>query len=102
MDEIGIPLADAIGELRSELQTAMEQGKDEELKFRLGDVELEFHIGVTKEAGGGGGIKFWLVSLEAKGSIGTVQTQKIKLTLKPESADGQPVLVSDEVTGPVK
>jgi hypothetical protein len=102
VDEIGIPLAAAIKELRSELQTAMEQGKDEELKFRLGDIELEFHVGVTKEAGGGGGIKFWLVSLEAKGSISTVQTQKITLTLKPETADGHPVLVSDELDGPIK
>jgi hypothetical protein len=102
VSDVGVPLAEAIGELRSELQLAMDQGQDEELRFRLGDVELEFHVGVTKAAGVVGGVKFWLVSLEAKGSVDTVQTQTVKLTLKPETVDGHSVLIADEVTGPVK
>jgi Trypsin-co-occurring domain 2 len=36
------------------------QGKDEEVRFALGPVELELQVEVSKEAGGEAGIAFWL------------------------------------------
>ena len=39
------------------------------MRFRLGPVELEFQGDVERQGGAGGGIKFWVVSAEAKGQL---------------------------------
>ena len=85
--DTSVPLADAIKSLRAELTEAMTQGADEDLRFRLGPVELEFHFNVSREYGGDGGIKFWVVSLGAKASRGSSTAHMIKLILNPVVID---------------
>lgn len=65
---VSVPLADTIRALRAELYRAMVQKKDEELRFALGEVEIELQMEVSHEAGADAGIRFGVVSIGAKGS----------------------------------
>jgi hypothetical protein len=91
-----IPLAEMLKDLRTELLTARSDGQDSELRFEVTGVEFEVNVATTKEAGGGGGVKFWVYNAEAKVSASDVQTHRLKLTLKPLHADGTPFDVSDK------
>ena len=71
VSEVGVPLAAAIEALRGELVVALEKGKDAEVRFALGPVELEFQVEVSREVGADAGVKFWVLALGGKGkSIG--------------------------------
>ena len=63
---------------------ARDLSQDDELRFRVGPIELDFEIGVTKERGVDAGVRFWVLSLGAKGSYENVRTQHLKLTLIPK------------------
>jgi len=82
-DQGWIPLSATVRLLRSELAQAVDAAQGEDLQFTLGPVELEFQLGVTNEGGGDAGIRFWVVSLGAKGSHANQQTHRMKLTLTP-------------------
>jgi hypothetical protein len=87
-DDGRIPLAASIKALRGELEEAIRVGRDEELQFGLGPVEMEFQLGATKTGGGTAGVQFWVLSLGAKGEIASSTTQRIKLTLTPLDKEG--------------
>jgi hypothetical protein len=95
MDTGKIGLAEAIKNLRMELQEAMEEGDGKKLRFEAQDIELEFKCGVTREAGAKAGVKFWVVDAGAEGKIGDEKTQTVKLKLKPVSGDGETTLLND-------
>jgi hypothetical protein len=75
------------------------QGKDEEVRFALGPVELELQVEVSKEAGGEAGIAFWLVTIGGKGSRTSTTTHTVKLSLSPVSATGEGLVVHSQVEG---
>ncbi len=97
--ETPIGLPETIRSLRAELSQAMEEGADKGVQFRVGPVELEFLVEVTREIGGEGGIKFLVVSVGAKGSVVSAATHRIKLSLHPVTGEGEDVTVSDAVPG---
>jgi hypothetical protein len=98
-----VGLAEAIRSLRGELTLAMQEGEGQGLRFKVDPVELEFELAVTSTKGGGGGIKFWVVTAEAKLDRSTATTHRIKLSLAPllKTADGADtdVVVTEELTG---
>jgi NTP-dependent ternary system trypsin peptidase co-occuring protein len=100
-EEISAGLAETIRALRSQLSDAMDEGRGKDLLFELGDVELEFQVGVTKDTSAEGGVRFWILSLGAKGSVAAEATHRIALKLKPVIVDGsgihQPARVADVV-----
>jgi hypothetical protein len=96
-----VGLAEAIKALRSELTSSMAEGSDKELKFRLGPVEMEFAVAVTREAGGEAGVKFWVVSLGGKGTLTSETTHRVTLQLQPLAQSGQDFVINDTVDGPV-
>ena len=53
-----IPLAGALRRLRSELIESMHGAEDAEIRFALGDIELELQLEVSREAEGDAGIRF--------------------------------------------
>jgi hypothetical protein len=81
--ELQIPLAEAIRALRRELLVAVREGADKELQFGLGPIELELQLEISREAGGEAGIKFWVVSVGAKGTRTSATTHTVKITLAP-------------------
>ena len=89
----GIPLAEAISELRKQVTVAMAQAKDEELNFRLGPVELELQVKLEKSGEAEAGVKVWVLSVGTTGKLSHTETHRIKLTLEPQTGDGGDVVV---------
>lgn len=96
------PLAQAIQELRSELAQAIELGKDQDLKFDVGNIELELGLVATQEGGGGGKISFSLFGLASEanleGKLAREVTHRLKLSLTPKlhGMPGFPVLAFED------
>jgi hypothetical protein len=88
-DDARIPLARAIEDLRSELLLAVASGRDQPLQFRLKPIELELKLAVTREVGANAGVKFWVLDIGAKGTIGDAMTHTLKLVLEPVGKDGK-------------
>jgi hypothetical protein len=94
-DSAGVGLADAVKALRAELTSAMAEGADQALRFELGPVEMEFLLEVNREAGGEGGVRFWVVSLGASGSVTHGSTHRVTLQLVPKTSSGGSPLIHD-------
>jgi len=98
-----IPLADVIASLRAELQRAAADGEGEDLRFKLGDVEIEFDVVVTSGGDAGAKASFRVLGVGVEGSVGgklaQERTQRIKLTLTPATASGGEYVVRATPTG---
>ena len=95
-EQAGLPLADFIGALRSELRAAA-LARDPELQFNVGPVTVEFTLMTQHEGGGRAGVRFWVVEASASAGITGGSTQKVTLELTPVSASGEPWQVAEEV-----
>lgn len=97
-----VPLAEAIANLRSELQSAMADGQEEQLKFELDSVVLELDVAISTGAGTGVKAGFWsVVTAEASADHRRGATHRLTLTLTPHlsgTTDGQRVRVGDEMS----
>jgi hypothetical protein len=96
---MALALAEVVAQLRAELAEAMRAGKDEQLLFELGPVELELTVGVTKEARPGAKAKFWVLELGSDATLGSTTTQRITLTLDPRHAGARPTISGAEAPG---
>lgn len=98
MESVG--LAEMIGALHRELNQAIAEGQRHEIRFPIGSLQLEFHVGITKEAEGSAGVRFWVVEMGATGKIASESIQRVTVTLEaPVDSRGERVLVgrgSDE------
>jgi hypothetical protein len=95
-----IGLADAIGAVRDDLIQAQQQGAGEDVRFTVGDVELEFAVDVTREAGAEASVKVLSVlSVGGKGGVAHKQGHRVKVVLKPRTVDGQPMEVAHAQRG---
>jgi Trypsin-co-occurring domain 2 len=93
-DQPKIPLADAIRALREELAQAVRDGKDGEVRFQVGPVDLEFQVEISKEASGQAGIAFWLITAGGGGSRRRTTANTVKINLQPVDASGNVLAVS--------
>lgn len=84
----GVPVAQAIEALRSELEEAMDAGEGSRLRFEASTIDVELQATVTLGAETGAGVKWWLVDASARGSAERVTTQTIRLTLTPRVVSG--------------
>ncbi|MDJ0902657.1 MAG: hypothetical protein QNJ55_28015 [Xenococcus sp. MO_188.B8] len=93
-----VPIAQAIQCLRQELSQAIASGENEDLRFKLGTVELELQIEVSSEGSGQAGVQFGVVSLGAEGTHTRGTTHTIKLSLEPISPNEEDTIIKDQVT----
>lgn len=102
--QLSVDLADTIRVLRQQLSAAMHEGQSEELRFDLGEVQLEFEVVVTKDASADGGIRFGVLSLGAKANIGNEASHRISLIMQPVivNSDGSTSRANVSGTGRVK
>jgi hypothetical protein len=89
MSRIG--LKDAIEALRIELSESILSAEGKEVRFEVGQIEMEFQVSVEQTTEGKAGIKFWVVELSGGGSDKTSNIHKIKIPLKPVWKDGSPI-----------
>ena len=94
-----IELATAIENLRAQLQQAIKEGDDKDLRFEVQDIEVELKCCVKSEEGLNAGAKFYIFNVGASGKISDETVQTIKLKLRPVDAEGNTKLLSDEVEG---
>jgi hypothetical protein len=78
----GPELSAVIADLRASLQKAKEEGDGKDLRFSVEDVEVEFQVAVTREAGGKFGLKVYVFDAHADGKQSQAFTQKVKLKMK--------------------
>jgi Trypsin-co-occurring domain 2 len=81
-----IELAQMIQDLRAELHEALAAGLGQELRFELGPIELDMAVMVSREASGGGKVRFWVVEADGAAKLAHASTQRIKLKLEPKLA----------------
>lgn len=103
-DEGLVELSDAIGIVREQLVTAQLAGRrvvaGQQLTFKVGKVSIEFTGEVKKVAGGGGGLKFWVLTADAKAERTRGATHKVSIELIPQTPEGESYIVADGVDAP--
>lgn len=80
-----IELAEAIEQLRDQIELAMEAAKDRALQFRLGPVELELKVELAQKATVAGRVKAWVIEAGADGSLNANNVHIIKIILHPQT-----------------
>jgi hypothetical protein len=70
------------------------------LAFAVGKVSIEFAGEVKRVAGGSGGVKFWVVTADAKGERTRSASHKVTVELVPQTSQGAPFIVADEADAP--
>lgn len=93
MAEIG--LSEVVRALRAELESAIIEGESQRLRFNANAIEMEFQVGVKKEAEGSGGIRFWVVELGGRASYASESIHTVKLSLEPVLAGGGRVRITE-------
>ncbi|MGW5189004.1 trypco2 family protein [Kribbella sp. NPDC004138] len=89
-------LADAIEELRNELQTAQANAVGAGVQLPIQSVSVELQLVVTKEGQGKAGFKVPVIDLElgVEGGYGREATHKVVIEFGPPvDGDGEPVRV---------
>jgi hypothetical protein len=89
-----LSLSDAIESIRSELAAAQRKGEQADLKFEVGEIELELEIVAELGASAGAETKWWVVAAKTDASYKESKKQKIMIKLKP-TKDDQPIKVND-------
>jgi hypothetical protein len=97
-DPAGVGLADAIGQVRAELERAIKDGEKSSVAFRAGPVELEFEVAFTRNSGVSGGFQLSVLSFGAKGEKSSAATHRVNVALTPADREGRDMLIGD--TGP--
>jgi hypothetical protein len=91
-----VTLAEAIKQLRAQLDEAQKEGVGKDLRFLTETVEIELGIVFKSKKEGGAGVKAWFVDLSGKATIGHEALHKVKLVLKPVGPDGKGTFVRDK------
>ena len=98
MDIQKLGLKEMLEALWIEISESILLSEGKEIRFEMGEIELEMQVVVEKSKEGKGGVKFWVVEMgggmAAKDSI----THKIKIPFKPIWKNGKSVWTgSDDI-----
>lgn len=99
-----VELSDAIEVVREQLIAAQAVSRrtvaGQVLTFSVDKVVIEFAGEVKRVAGGSGGVKFWVVTADAKGERTSGASHKVTVELCPRTAQGASFVVSDDANTP--
>ena len=87
-----LSLRDTIGAIRQELTQSILAARDAEVRFEVGEINLEFHVEIERSVEGRAGIHFWVVELGATADQSSKTTHRVSIQLKPVGRDGAPIL----------
>jgi hypothetical protein len=103
-DEGLVELSDAINLVRDQLIAAQLTGRrvvaGQVLTFVVGKVSIEFVGEMKRVAGLSGGVKFAVLTAEAKAERSATRTHKVQVELIPQSPEGASFSVADGVDSP--
>jgi hypothetical protein len=83
-----IALSKMIAELRRELAEAQKLRKENDLEFRVEEIDLEVKIVATEKGEGKVGVNFWVIDAGGTGGYSSEAVQTLRLKLKPLGPDG--------------
>ncbi|MGI5341285.1 trypco2 family protein [Streptomyces sp. CA-181903] len=90
-----LDLADAIALLRRQVAEARARvAEGEEVRFGLGEITLELGLELTRTRGADGGLRFAVAELGGRTESARKATHTVTVRLAPQSAAGEPLLVS--------
>jgi hypothetical protein len=95
----GVELSEAVEAVRDGLITAASRGAGQDLRFELGEIQMEFTVELRRDVRGKGGVKAWVVDASAEAGRASGRTQKVAFTLKPvnpATGDGWRIANDDE------
>lgn len=96
-----ITLAQALVNLRKDLEIAQKEGAGQDIKFKVEEVEVEFQISASSKVGGGGSGElnagFWKLALKVDVEKSDQVSHKVKFKLRPETNKGEDVKVSGSI-----
>ncbi|WP_437020231.1 trypco2 family protein [Streptomyces sp. enrichment culture] len=99
-DANGFDLVRAVQAVRDDLVAAAQAGMNEQVVFEVGDIQMEFSVEFREDSTMKGGLKAWVVSVDAGSTATAAQTHKISFTLTPKKAsDGNGWLIAHEEQG---
>ncbi|MFB6953326.1 trypco2 family protein [Streptomyces niveus] len=81
-----IDLTQAVQVVRDQLMAAAASGAGQELRFDVGEIQMEFAVELRRDTRVKGGVKAWVVSADADTGSGSAHTHKVAFTLKPKDA----------------
>jgi hypothetical protein len=90
-----IELADAVVVLCDGLLAAIAQGADEDLRFEVGPIELEFLVELRQDVKVKAGFKAWVITGDVEAGLTRGRTHRVKFALTPLRRSGT-VLVAAE------
>ena len=91
-----IRLSDAVENLREELKLAQEKGKNQDLQFNVGSIEIELEVVAETEIDASGKINWWILGGGMDTRAKDASRHKLKLSLQAVDASGQPLKVSQQ------
>ena len=91
-----VTVAEAIKQLRAQLEDAQQEGAGKGLHFVAKSVELEPGIAFKSEKEGGVGLKVWFLDASGRAKAADETVHKVKLSLEPVGRDGETTFVSDK------
>ncbi|MCX4765074.1 hypothetical protein OG562_29695 [Streptomyces sp. NBC_01275] len=94
-----LELADAVQLVRDELLRASAAAADEDLRFEVGPIGMEFTVELRRDVTVKTGFRAWVVSGDVEGKGGRTRTHKVSLSLTPKRADGTSVEISQDMAG---
>lgn len=92
MSKEPIALADAITALRAELTRSIASSTDEELRFEVGQITVEFQMEVERSTSASAGVKFWVLQAGGIAAGRQREIHKLVVPLTPRLSRGGPVL----------
>ncbi|MEV0775303.1 trypco2 family protein [Streptomyces sp. NPDC050433] len=81
-----VDLTQAVQAVRDQLLAAAIAGAGQELRFDVGEIQMEFAVELRHDTTVKGGVKAWVVSADADTGRGSTHTHKVAFTLKPRDA----------------
>lgn len=100
IEETTAPLGTVIEKLRSELSVLLNDTKVNDLKFQVGEIEVELQVGITADANGEIGFDCWLYKAAANVGIERAATQTVKFKLTPVWKGMVSPLIQSEINLP--
>lgn len=92
-----IALTEAVEQLRNELAKAVASKPENAIQFPVEGVTVAFQVGITKEGGASGGIKFHVLELSASGKYSKEAVQTVTVALgAPVNEAGERIWVADQ------
>ncbi|MDT0448558.1 trypco2 family protein [Streptomyces hesseae] len=82
-----IELAAAVAALRDELTAAVARGSEQEIKFQVGPIELEFTVELRQDVKAKAGFKAWVVSGDGEAGLARSRTHRVTVALTPKGPD---------------